>query len=208
MVKTLSVLLVASVCSPIAAQQVPKGQMPTLGRPTEGTDQVPLFDFDTYFLGKWTFEWSMPESPLGPAGPYSGTTVVLESRRTLLRSDDRRRRTVRSVQGARAHRVSQGKQGARAAGDRLARFQLHAVWSGGRRPRRDLQHSLRQRTVHRERQVGARATRPELALATQLSSGELHLCRRRRLSRISARRGGERRRRSIRSVRLTSSSRS
>ena len=42
--------------------------MPTLGRPTEGTDTVPLFDFDTYFLGKWTFEWSMPESPLGPAG--------------------------------------------------------------------------------------------------------------------------------------------
>ena len=59
-----------------AAQQVPKGQMPTLGRPTEGTDTVPLFDFDTYFLGKWTFEWSMPETPLGPAGPYSGTTIV------------------------------------------------------------------------------------------------------------------------------------
>lgn len=73
--KALGLLLVASVCSPVAAQQVPKGQMPTLGRPTEGTDQVPLFDFDTYFLGKWTFEWSMPESPLGPAGPYTGTTV-------------------------------------------------------------------------------------------------------------------------------------
>ncbi len=58
------------------AQQVPKGQMPVLGRPTEGTDTVPLFDFDTYFLGKWTFEWSMPESPLGPAGPYSGTTSI------------------------------------------------------------------------------------------------------------------------------------
>jgi hypothetical protein len=60
----------------LSAQQVPKGAMPTLGRPTEGTDQVPLFDFDAYFLGKWSFEWSMPESPLGPAGPYSGTTVV------------------------------------------------------------------------------------------------------------------------------------
>jgi hypothetical protein len=76
MAKTLlGLLLVASVCSPLAAQQVPKGQMPTLGRPTEGTDEVPLFDFDTYFLGKWTFEWAMPESPLGPAGPYTGTTV-------------------------------------------------------------------------------------------------------------------------------------
>jgi hypothetical protein len=73
--KALSLLLVASVYSPVGAQQVPKGQMPTLGRPTEGTDQVPLLDFDTYFLGKWTFEWSMPESPLGPAGPYTGTTV-------------------------------------------------------------------------------------------------------------------------------------
>jgi len=58
------------------AQQVPKGQMPVLGRPTETTDQVPLLDFDTYFIGKWTFEWNMPESPLGPAGPYSGTTSV------------------------------------------------------------------------------------------------------------------------------------
>ena len=62
--------------APIAAQQVPKGQMPTLGRPTETGDAVPLFDFDTYFLGKWSFEWSMPESALGPAGPYSGTTTV------------------------------------------------------------------------------------------------------------------------------------
>ena len=60
----------------IDAQQVPKGAMPTLGRPTDGNDTVPLFDFDAYFLGKWTFEWSMPESPLGPAGPYSGTTTV------------------------------------------------------------------------------------------------------------------------------------
>jgi hypothetical protein len=68
--------LVMLSAMPIAAQQVPKGQMPVLGRPTEGTDTVPLFDFDTYFLGKWTFEWSMPESPLGPAGPYSGTTVI------------------------------------------------------------------------------------------------------------------------------------
>ncbi len=75
-VPTLVLGLLIMIATPsIRAQQVPKGQMPTLGRPTEGTDQVPLFDFDTYFLGKWTFEWSMPESPLGPAGPYAGTTV-------------------------------------------------------------------------------------------------------------------------------------
>jgi len=69
-------LIVFAVYNPVSAQQVPKGQMPTLGRPTETTDQVPLFDFDGYFLGKWTFEWNMPESALGPAGPYSGTTTV------------------------------------------------------------------------------------------------------------------------------------
>ena len=33
-------------------QPVPKGQMPTLGRPTDTTDAVPLLDFDEYFLGK------------------------------------------------------------------------------------------------------------------------------------------------------------
>jgi len=51
-----------------AAPQAPKGQMPELGRPTQTTDTVPLFNFDEYFLGgKWTFEWLVPESPLGPA---------------------------------------------------------------------------------------------------------------------------------------------
>ena len=64
------------ISTAVAAQEVPKGQMPTLGRPTETGDTVPLFDFDTYFIGKWDFEWSMPETALGPAGPYSGTTVV------------------------------------------------------------------------------------------------------------------------------------
>lgn len=57
-------------------QQVPKGQMPTLGRPTDSNDKVPLFDFDDYFIGKWNFEWSVPDSPLGPAGDITGTTIV------------------------------------------------------------------------------------------------------------------------------------
>ena len=69
-------LLIVAATSSLGAQQVPKGAMPTLGRPTESTDQVPLLDFANYFVGKWTFEWSMPESPLGPAGSYTGTTVV------------------------------------------------------------------------------------------------------------------------------------
>jgi hypothetical protein len=72
---SLAVLVLALTATSLVAQQVPKGQMPTLGRPTESGDQVPLFDFDAYFLGTWTFEWSMPDTPLGPAGDYSGRTV-------------------------------------------------------------------------------------------------------------------------------------
>jgi hypothetical protein len=68
-------LILVAAAATGGAQQVPKGQMPALGRPTQSDDKVPLFDFDAYFLGKWTFEWSMPETPLGPAGDYTGTTV-------------------------------------------------------------------------------------------------------------------------------------
>jgi hypothetical protein len=57
-----------------ASTQVPKGQLPDLGRPTQSTDKQPLFDFDTYFIGtKWKFEWDVPEGPLGPEGTVSGT---------------------------------------------------------------------------------------------------------------------------------------
>ncbi len=55
--------------------QLPKGIMPTLGRPTESTDKTPPFDFDTYFSGKWNFEWVVPDSALGPAGQIAGTTT-------------------------------------------------------------------------------------------------------------------------------------
>ena len=64
---------------PLAAQQdkpqLPKSQIPDLGRPTRVTDEVPLFDFDGYFVGKWTFEWDVPEGPLGESGRITGTTV-------------------------------------------------------------------------------------------------------------------------------------
>jgi hypothetical protein len=75
-------LLIAAT-TPLGAQQVPKGQMPILGRATESTDKVPLLDFETYFVGKWSFEWSMPESPLGPAGPHTGTTTVSKLNETF-----------------------------------------------------------------------------------------------------------------------------
>jgi len=70
----LGIILAAALASAAGAQAPaqqdpnrPKGQMPTLGRPTQETDKVPVFDFD-YFVGKWTFEWEVPEGPLGPQG--------------------------------------------------------------------------------------------------------------------------------------------
>jgi hypothetical protein len=76
----LSCLLIAGVAAfgaqtPTTPAQPPKGQMPDLGRHTEQDDKVPLFDFDMYFLGTWTFEWDMPEGPIGPAGRTEGKTI-------------------------------------------------------------------------------------------------------------------------------------
>jgi hypothetical protein len=61
--------------TPAGQPQPPRGQMPDLGRTTKSDDVVPLFDFDAYFPGKWTFEWDVPDSPIGPAGRIEGTTV-------------------------------------------------------------------------------------------------------------------------------------
>jgi hypothetical protein len=74
-------ILAASLATAAGAQapaqqdpSVPRGIMPTLGRPTQESDKVPVFDFD-YFVGKWTFEWEVPDSPLGPGGMIKGTTT-------------------------------------------------------------------------------------------------------------------------------------
>ena len=72
--------LAATVVTTITAQQpdrppLPKGQMPELGRPTRVGDELPLLNFDAYFTGKWTFEWDMPEGPLGESGRITGTTT-------------------------------------------------------------------------------------------------------------------------------------
>lgn len=76
----LGALAVALASGVADAQQVPKGQMPTLGRPTQTGDEVPLLDFDAYFVGKWTWEWSMPETALAPGGDYTGTTTYTKVR--------------------------------------------------------------------------------------------------------------------------------
>lgn len=46
------------------------GQQPS--RPTDPNDPMPPPDMD-YFLGTWSFDWNVPESPLGPAGKIKGT---------------------------------------------------------------------------------------------------------------------------------------
>ena len=73
---SLTLIGAALLSATIAAQQpLPKGQMPELGRPTKVDDELPLFNFDAYFLGKWTFEWDMPEGVLGESGTVTGTTI-------------------------------------------------------------------------------------------------------------------------------------
>jgi len=55
--------------------QLPKSQMPDLGRPTRPNDEEPLFNFDDYFPGTWKFTWDVPEGVLGPSGTITGTVV-------------------------------------------------------------------------------------------------------------------------------------
>ena len=56
-------------------QQRPEGQIPDRGRPTEAGDDIPLFDYESYFPGTWEFEWRVPESPFGDGGLIEGTEV-------------------------------------------------------------------------------------------------------------------------------------
>jgi hypothetical protein len=65
----------AAAQPPPPSTPLPRGQMPDLGRPTKHDDPLPTFNFDAYFAGKWTFEWDVPDSPLGPAGTIKGTEV-------------------------------------------------------------------------------------------------------------------------------------
>jgi hypothetical protein len=73
----LGALVAAStlVAAPQDKPQLPKSQMPDLGRPTRPNDEQPLFNFDDYFLGKWTFEWDVPEGILGPSGTIKGSVT-------------------------------------------------------------------------------------------------------------------------------------
>ncbi len=66
----------AQTPAPAPADAQIKGLSPDRGRPTKHDDEQPLLDFDVYFLGApWTFEWDVPEGPLGAAGRITGTTT-------------------------------------------------------------------------------------------------------------------------------------
>jgi hypothetical protein len=71
----LPLLAIAMLSSPQSAPQLPKSQLPDLGRPTRPTDEQPPFNFGEYFVGKWTFEWDAPEGPLGSSGLIKGSVV-------------------------------------------------------------------------------------------------------------------------------------
>ena len=53
--------------------QLPKSQMPDLGRPTRPNDEQPLFSFGDYFPGTWSFTWDVPEGALGASGTITGS---------------------------------------------------------------------------------------------------------------------------------------
>jgi hypothetical protein len=48
-------------------------------RPTDPSDPMPPPNMD-YFLGAWTFDWNVPESPLGPAGKLKGTETYKKTK--------------------------------------------------------------------------------------------------------------------------------
>lgn len=60
-------LIFALLFQPLLQQSTPPQT-----RATEPTDAMPPPNMD-YFLGSWSFEWNVPESPLGPAGKIKGT---------------------------------------------------------------------------------------------------------------------------------------
>ena len=61
------ILLIFQPLFPLAIQQAP----PQAPRATNPDDPMPPPNLD-YFLGSWSFEWNVPESPLGPAGKFKG----------------------------------------------------------------------------------------------------------------------------------------
>jgi len=70
----IRILILALLFFQVSAQQ--PVQQPS--RPTEPTDAMPPPNMD-YFIGAWSFEWNVPESPLGPAGKIKGIETYKKS---------------------------------------------------------------------------------------------------------------------------------
>ncbi len=60
-----------------SAVQEPRGQRPDLKRQTKKDDPVLPLDYEQYFPGTWSFEWRVPESPLGSAGTITGKEIYI-----------------------------------------------------------------------------------------------------------------------------------
>jgi hypothetical protein len=72
---TIAAVMLGAASAQQDRPQLPKSQVPDLGRPTRVTDEQPPFNFAEYFVGKWKFEWDAPEGPLGPSGTIKGAIV-------------------------------------------------------------------------------------------------------------------------------------
>lgn len=77
MLLSLGALSALSVALTLSAQQRPVPGQPgaTQGGPTGLGDSVPRFNMD-YFVGQWTFEWTVPDTPLGTGGKLSGSETI------------------------------------------------------------------------------------------------------------------------------------
>lgn len=76
----VALVVACVVAGPLLARQettpqLPKSQLPDLGRPTRATDEQPPFHFGAYFVGTWRFAWDAPEGSLGPSGTITGSVV-------------------------------------------------------------------------------------------------------------------------------------
>ncbi len=59
-------LLPAAAAAQTPQPELPKSQVPTLGRPTKPDDPAPLLDFWAYFKGAWNVTWDYPGKPARP----------------------------------------------------------------------------------------------------------------------------------------------
>ena len=165
----------AAAQQPPAQPQTPRSQMPDLGRPTKSSDTLPLFNFEGYFLGKWTFEWDVPDSALGPAGTITGTTTYTKVDDTFYLATTEATGPGGPITIKETFGYKKDNKAIARAGHRQPRLRLHAGRDGRRRSRRLLQHLSGQRADDRRRQEHSTAPHTAPALAGQLQGRNANL---------------------------------